>query len=75
MTCREVVEFLMAYLDGELPEEERRVFEEHLAECEECVAYLASYQRATRLGATAWEEEPCEAPPELVDAILAARRA
>jgi len=75
MTCREVVEFLMAYLDGELPEEARRVFEEHLAECEECVAYLASYQRATRLGATAWEAEPCEAPPELVDAILAARRA
>ncbi len=75
MTCREVTDYLMAYLEGELPAAERRAFEAHLAGCEPCSLYLASYRAAVRLGARAFEDDPCEAPPELVDAILAARRA
>jgi len=40
MTCRELVDFLGAYLDGELSEKVRRRFDEHLAACPECSAYL-----------------------------------
>src|SRR6478609_5619248 len=50
MTCQEVAEFLMEYLDGRLSEPERRCFEEHLGECPECVAYLETYQETIRLG-------------------------
>ena len=73
MTCRDVADYLMHYLDGELPEAERSVFDEHLGECPDCVAYLATYREAVRQG-----KEACagvEAVPEdLVRAILAARR-
>jgi anti-sigma factor RsiW len=77
MTCRELVEFLMDYLDGHLSEPERRCFEEHLGECPDCVTYLATYQEAIRLS-----KEACMAgntlipdvPEELVRAVLAARR-
>lgn len=79
MTCREFVDFLMEYLDGNLPGPERECFEEHLAECPDCVAYLATYRETIRLGKAACAEEnealPPEVPNELVQAILAARSA
>ena len=77
MTCKELVEFLMDYLDGLLCEPERRRFEEHLGECPDCVAYLATYQEAVRLGkeaCTAGDSIPTDVPEDLVRAILAARR-
>ena len=78
MTCRELVEFLMDYLDGHLSEPERVCFEEHLGECPDCVAYMATYQEAIRLSkeaCTAGDDAlPPDVPEELVCAILAARR-
>lgn len=73
-----MVDFLMDYLDGALPDPQRRCFEEHLAECPDCVTYLASYQQAVRLGkqvcAAADAAVPADVPNELIRAILAARR-
>jgi anti-sigma factor RsiW len=78
MTCQELVAFLMDYLDGDLPEATRLHFEEHLAECTDCVAYLATYREAVRLGKAACAEAEGTAPPEvpedLVQAVLSARR-
>lgn len=45
MNCREVADFLSAYLDGELSHATKREFDAHLAECPACVAYLEGYQR------------------------------
>lgn len=74
MTCKEVIEFLMGYLDGELPPEQRRVFEKHLAVCPPCVAYLHTYQATVKAGKECCREEDCEKiPDDLVKAILAAR--
>jgi anti-sigma factor RsiW len=78
MTCRELVEFLSAYLAGELAREERGRFEEHLAVCPECARYLRSYEETIALarGAFAHPDDPVPAdvPEELVRAVLAARR-
>ena len=79
MTCREVADFLMTYLDGELPDRQRVAFEGHLSTCPECVAYLQSYRQAVQLGKGAFADPdapaPTEVPEELVQAILRARRA
>ncbi len=40
MSCRELVELITAYVEGDLPEHERIRFEEHLEICEGCVTYL-----------------------------------
>jgi anti-sigma factor RsiW len=48
-TCREVIDFLMDYLEGGLAPVRRRAFEQHLAECPSCVAYLASYRATVEL--------------------------
>jgi anti-sigma factor RsiW len=76
MNCREFVDFLMAYLDGELEPEPARVFEEHMALCPPCLAYLDTYKDTIRLGKLACgaAPRPEDAPEALVQAILAARR-
>jgi anti-sigma factor RsiW len=78
MNCREFTEFLHEYLFGNLPAGERAVFEEHLAECPWCRAYLDSYQKTIALEQAAYagpEDAPptADAPEELIQAILRAR--
>lgn len=77
LSCREFVEFLMDYLDGELGEGERRVFEAHVGDCPPCGTYLETYRETVRLGRTvcsdAADPVPEDVPEELVHAILAAR--
>jgi anti-sigma factor RsiW len=77
LSCRDVVDFLMAYDDGELGPAERAAFDAHVAICPDCVAYLASYRASVRLGRRAFADERRaaaeEVPEELVRAILAAR--
>lgn len=45
LVCREFVELVTDYLEGALPVEERRRFEEHLAECHGCAGYLEDARR------------------------------
>ena len=40
MTCREFVDFIMEYLDGELPSDVHTPFERHIALCPACDRYL-----------------------------------
>lgn len=77
MTCRDLTDSLMAFLDGDLPAEQRVVFEKHLGACPNCVHYLHSYRQTVQLGQAAFTE-PANAetmPEPLVQAILTARRA
>jgi hypothetical protein len=45
-TCRETIELLLDYLDGDLPAELRANLEEHLGGCQPCGEFLETY-RAT----------------------------
>ena len=40
VTCRQVVELVTDYLEGDLPEPLRAAVARHLAECPHCVAYV-----------------------------------
>lgn len=76
-TCREVVKFLMEYLDQSLEPAQRAEFEAHLATCDECVTYLRSYEETVRLGKAAFDDDAAAeaaVPRRLIEAILAARR-
>jgi len=78
ITCRTFVGFLMDYMSGELPERQRDEFDEHLAACVACVAYMKTYGDTIKLGKAAFGDQdaavPDDVPEDLVKAILAARR-
>ena len=74
-TCRETMEFLRAYVDGDLPDGERAIFERHLESCPPCVNYLDSYRATIALARDACGSDEVPRPPdELVRAILDARK-
>ncbi len=77
LTCKDLIEFLMKYLDKELSTAEREEFERHLAICPSCVDYMDNYRRAVELGQEACEGDDAQAadvPEDLINAILAARK-
>jgi anti-sigma factor RsiW len=45
MACKELVEVVTDYLEGTLPEADRRRLEAHLAECPYCVEYVEQFRR------------------------------
>lgn len=77
ITCREVLDFIMAYLDGELTPDQRHEFERHLGVCPSCVNYLNSYKATVKLGKAAMQnlDEPATGsmPEGLIRAIREAR--
>ena len=80
LSCREITEFLLAYLERELDEEAREHFEYHLKLCPPCGHYLDSYRDTVALvrdcaQPLSAEQRRKHAPPEgLIQAILSARR-
>jgi anti-sigma factor RsiW len=77
LSCREFVEYLYDYLLGTLPPECTARFNEHLAACPSCVAYMKTYEASIRMGRSALspsdDRVPADVPEELIQAILAAR--
>ena len=71
MTCRELVELLLDFLDGDLPEERRRILEAHLALCQPCLNYLETYKVTIQLTRRLPDIPP---PPELLERLKAALR-
>ena len=74
MKCRELADFLMDYVGGELPAEVRESFERHLTKCHNCHEYLVEYEGAIRAGkiacSSADADIPGDVPEELVQAIM-----
>jgi anti-sigma factor RsiW len=80
ISCREVSEFLLAYLEKELGVEERAEFERHLKLCPPCVHYLDGYKETVELVRACGREEldpetkrRARPPEDLIQAILAAK--
>jgi anti-sigma factor RsiW len=78
LTCAEIIQFLMDYLDGNLPSEQLTAFDKHMAVCPACQAFLQNYRQVIALAKSSLPSAPVaahdELPPELVQAILAARQ-
>ncbi len=78
ITCKDLHEFLMRYVEGELSEAERQSFEAHMGICPSCVDYIASYKTCAELGKSYKEccdqDAPDEVPPALFDAIINAKK-
>ena len=75
MTCQQLIDFIMSYLDDGLPANERAEFDRHMAVCPSCVSYLKTYERTVLLArASAGDPAPADVPESLIQAILAAQK-
>jgi anti-sigma factor RsiW len=71
VSCKELVELVTDYLEGNMPPEERQRFDEHLQICHGCVNYVEQ-MRATIAATGALREE--SVPPEAREALMHAFR-
>jgi anti-sigma factor RsiW len=70
MTCRQVVELVTDYLEGGLPADDRRRFEQHLADCPACLVYVAQIRHTIEvLGVVSVESLSPRARAELLEAF------
>jgi anti-sigma factor RsiW len=71
LTCQQLVELVTDYLEGGLAAHDRMRFEQHLALCEGCVAYLVQMRSTIQLAGTLRQEH---LEPEAREALLHAFR-
>ena len=58
-TCEEIITLLSDYIEGDMPAGARQDFEEHMADCPPCVAYLEDLKKTrSLLGGLRCEEVP-----------------
>lgn len=75
MTCQEIAEFLLAYHADELPATQRLKFDQHLAECDECVEYLRTYRTTINLFRQALTgDDSIPVPESLIRAVTETMR-
>jgi anti-sigma factor RsiW len=76
MNCRQVVELMTDYIEGALSAVERARFEDHIAGCDGCRAYLAQLQTARKIiGRLADEPVPAAVERDLLAAFRSWRSA
>jgi anti-sigma factor RsiW len=71
LVCRDVVEVVTDYLEGDMAPDERRRFDEHLADCDGCQAYVEQMRTVIRLAGRPTVEA---VPPETMAGLLRAFR-
>jgi anti-sigma factor RsiW len=70
ITCREVVELVNDYLEGELHPDEVSLFEQHLNFCDGCVVYVDQLRMTiAALGTVAEVDVPPETREQLMSAF------
>jgi anti-sigma factor RsiW len=75
LSCQELVELVTDYLEGALPAELHQRFDEHIAHCSGCQAYLAQMHATIRAtGTLTTETLSPEAERVLLDAFRGWRR-
>lgn len=72
ITCKELIDFIGAFLDDELPSDQRAEFERHLAVCPSCQAYLKTYGQTVELAKAGGDVIPADVPEALLRSILLA---
>lgn len=79
LTCKEIEQLVLDYVEGNLDESSRLQFEDHLRDCQHCTIYLEAYRVTVTLakrtadpGGTSTSEPVV--PKGLVAAIMSALR-
>ena len=65
-SCKECVDLLLDYLDGQLPADDQRALDEHFQACPPCLDILKSYRAVPHI---CREATAASMPPEVADRL------
>jgi hypothetical protein len=74
ISCNELIEFCMDYIEGELPPDEELGFRRHLSQCTDCVNFFETYRKTPEVSREALSTEIPASVKESVRNFLASRR-
>jgi anti-sigma factor RsiW len=74
MTCRDLTDFLAAYIARDLSSDVQTAFQRHIAHCTNCRRFLQQYEQTVAAGRAAFGHDDEPVPEELVRAILSSIR-
>jgi anti-sigma factor RsiW len=66
ISCEQLKDFCLDYLENELPTDECERFRRHLGQCPACVTFFETYRRTPELSR---EALAMEIPPEVKESI------
>lgn len=66
--CQKIVDLLLEYLEGDLPDEERAHLERHFADCPPCLNFLETYKETGHICRCALEKAM---PAPVEEALMA----
>jgi len=68
LTCQQITAFIIDYISQALPEATHALFEAHLRNCKDCVAFLNTYRESIRVTRSLHVEA---IPPEMLNRVQA----
>ena len=74
ISCHQLIEFCLDYVEGALPDDEQERFRRHLSLCPDCVTFFETYQRTPELSREALSTQMPVAVKQSVRDFLLSRR-
>lgn len=63
--CKKVLELISAYIDSELSNDEKRMLDAHILQCQPCKAYLESLNYTVKISVRLEKQESYQMPKDV----------
>jgi anti-sigma factor RsiW len=73
ISCQQLIDFCLDYIEGALPDDEQTGFRRHLAQCPDCVCFFETYRKTPELSREAMAKQIPMSVRESVRSFLLAR--
>jgi anti-sigma factor RsiW len=74
ISCQQLIDFCLDYIEGALPDDDARGFRRHLERCPDCVTFFDTYRKTPELSREALATRIPPAVHEAVRSFLRTRR-
>ena len=74
ISCQQLIDFCLDYIEGALSQEERARFKAHLGRCHDCLIFFETYQKTPEISRDAMATQIPESVRESVRSFLRSRR-
>ena len=74
ISCQQLIDFCLDYIEGGLPDDEQRGFRRHLERCPDCVTFFDTYRKTCEISREALATKLPLSVREAVRSFLRMRR-